>query len=202
MAKNERKWKPWKPPPGKVDKPHVPTFYPTGPRVDKKAHAAFEKHAPYCLYEAPKPDGVARFNLASSPVSCFKTKAQAEREVRRLQKDNNDRRNDEHAVCKSHEDAYLRWKRGAEQLAMPKSKGSLRDATLALKEQLDIALAKQLKAVKLCKAALLDRPRASRTFTIKQYKRGSKTRKALKNPRSPGHTWRSAQAKKKKGKAA
>jgi hypothetical protein len=187
VAKNERKWKPWKPPPGKIDKPHVPAYYPDGPRVDKKGQAAFEKHSPYCLYEAGR----------TNEVACFKTKAQAEREMRRLHKGTVEARNNERAACKTQEDAYARWVRGANQLAMPKSKGSLRDATLALKEQLDIALAKQLKVVKICKKALESHHFKSRVLTIKKYTRGSNTRKALKNPRSPGHTWHSAQAKKK-----
>lgn len=198
--KSERKWKPWKPPPGKINKPWVQVHHPTGPRVDKKEHAAFEKHSPYCLYETDK-NAPANFGRLYSPVACFKTKAQAEREVRRMHKDTVNHRNEARAACKTQEDAYARWKRGAAQLAMPKSKGSLRDATLALKKQLDIALAKQAKAVAACKKLLEGGHLKSRVITVKKYARGSKTRKALKNPRSPGHTWRSTEAK-KKGKAA
>lgn len=176
-------------PPGRVLKPWLAFHHGDGPRVNKQEQRAFEKHKPYCLYIGPTPQ----------PLFCFKTKAQAERELRAKRKDGQAQIKFATERCQVDDARLVRWKRAAERLDIPKGKGSLRDATLELKASIDTALAAQAAQLKECKTRLdeLQSRLKARTYAVRRYTRGSKTRKAVANPRSPWHTANSKEAKRK-----
>jgi hypothetical protein len=183
---DSRKWKmPKAPPAGRVDKPFRMQHHKNRDwRIDKKRQRAFEgKSMPYCVYSSAHNNG-------KSPVTCFKKRSQAESEMRSLEAVRSKNFKDQQASCDVDEAALRRWERGTKQLNVPKTHGSLRDAALALKKQLDDAFVKKWKVLKLC------RENATRWYgpvkrVVRQYKRGSKTKLAMRNPRSWGATHRS-----------
>jgi hypothetical protein len=167
-----------------------PLAHASGTRVEKIKQLRFEKAQPYCVYRkaAPKkPWGVAE-------LACFKKKAQAEREAKRLHANEQRYAREANVRCDEQDAVIKRWARAAAQLRAPSKGGSLADDVRELQAQLKQHLVARRKAAALCQQAIPE----IRNYTVKRYVRGARTKKALKR-RTAWHTQRSA-AKAKRGK--
>lgn len=174
MADNKARRRPRRTP-GRASKPWVQVHHADGPRVDKKAQRAFEAMLPYCV------DSAGASKWGAGLRWCFKTRAQAERVKKKRYANHmlNYKRNV--ASCAADEAVLMLSKRAIDQLNIPKTRGSLRDAALDLKKQLDREFAKHKKSVAVCKDhnERYGKPTAE---VVRRYKRGSKTKAAMRNP--------------------
>ena len=194
-----KKNKPWRPrrPPGKISRDQLQNKA-SGQRLNKTQQAKFERAKPYCIYTDRD-----RFHWGNAELVCFKSKAAAQKEKGYLEKAGRIKQAAAVANCASVDKTVARWRRAAAELRITsKQPKSLQSGVRDLQGELKKALDKHVAGAAECRKQLTQPWNEPVVYTIKQYRRGPKTKSAWKRPAASWWTPAKAAAAEAARKAA